>query len=93
MTIRRVAQYLVCVNRYLDWGRRHVPDLAIVALTVGTILELALPFVDLGIQPEGSLAFFVAVSREGQEIERHPAQRPIALTAPDALFQARNWQT
>ena len=62
-------------------------------LGLGTILELALPFVDLGIQPEGSLAFFVAVSREGQEIERHPAQRPIALTAPDALFQARNWQT
>ena len=42
MTIRRVAQYLVHMNRYMDWGRRNVPDLAIAALTIGTVLELAL---------------------------------------------------
>jgi signal transduction histidine kinase len=42
MTFCRVAQYLLCVNRYLDWGRRNAPDLAIAALTIGTVLELAL---------------------------------------------------
>jgi signal transduction histidine kinase len=32
----------VRMNRYIDWSRRHVPDLAIAALTVGTFLELGL---------------------------------------------------
>ena len=44
--VRRVPQYLVRVTRYIDWGRRHAPDLAIAALTLGTILELALTSVD-----------------------------------------------
>jgi signal transduction histidine kinase len=34
------------MSRYLDWGRRHAADLAIAALTVGTILELALTSVN-----------------------------------------------
>ena len=34
------------MNRYTDWARRHAPDLAIAALTVGTILELVLTSVN-----------------------------------------------
>jgi Glycosyl hydrolase family 57 len=74
----------------LRWVRRDESDATVAA---GTILELALPFADLGVQPGDALAFFVAVHNEhGVEVERHPAHRPIALTAPDALFGARNWR-
>ena len=39
------------------------------------------------------MSFFVAVyDVEGGELERHPANRPIELTVPDALFEARLWQ-
>src|SRR5262249_39943894 len=38
----RGPEYLVPVDRYIDWGRRNFPDLVIAGLTVGTILELAL---------------------------------------------------
>ena len=62
-------------------------------MAAGTVLEMALPFADLGVQPGDALAFFVAVhDDQGVEVERHPAHRPIALTAPDALFGARNWR-
>ena len=43
---RRGREYLVLVNRYVDWGRRNFADLLIAGLTVGTILELALTTVD-----------------------------------------------
>jgi hypothetical protein len=67
------------------------PDSATVA--AGTVLELAVTLADLGIQPGQAVAFFVAVrDAQGLEIERHPAHGPIALTAPDALFVARNWR-
>jgi signal transduction histidine kinase len=46
----RGREYLVLVKArvdgYITWGQRHFPDLLIAALTVGTILELALTSVD-----------------------------------------------
>jgi alpha-amylase/alpha-mannosidase (GH57 family) len=72
------------------WVKRRAADATVAA---GTVLELALPFADLEVQPGDALAFFVAVHDDhGVEVERHPAHRPIALTAPDALFGARNWR-
>jgi signal transduction histidine kinase len=77
MTIRRVAQYLVFVNRYIDWGRRHAPDLAIAALSVGTILELAFTSVNYNSAiipfalPAGPVLFF---------------RRRFPLGAPTATF-------
>jgi alpha-amylase/alpha-mannosidase (GH57 family) len=62
-------------------------------VAAGTVLELGVALADLGIQPGQAVAFFVAVrDAQGLEIERHPAHGPIALTAPDALFVARNWR-
>ena len=43
---RRLPKYLVRMSRYLDWGRKHAPDLAIAALSIGTIVELALTTVN-----------------------------------------------
>jgi hypothetical protein len=38
------------------------------------------------------VSFFVAVhDSSGQEVERHPAHRPVDVTVPDDQFEARNW--
>jgi alpha-amylase/alpha-mannosidase (GH57 family) len=81
------------------WDRQAVepywlergPGGAMVA--AGTVLELAVPFRDLGLIPDQPVAFFVAVFDDaGAELERHPAHRPIELLTPDALFEARHWR-
>ena len=64
-----------------------------VTMAAGTVLEVALPFEDLGLGAGQPVAFFVALYDEhGTELERHPAQRPIELVTPDALFAARHWR-
>jgi alpha-amylase/alpha-mannosidase (GH57 family) len=68
------------------------------AAVAGDILEIAIPFADLGVEVGGSIAFFVAIYDSANvgaariERERHPAQRPIELTVPDAFFEARFWR-
>jgi len=61
------------------------------AVGAGSILELSLPHAALGVEPGDLLLFFVAVGRADAEIERHPADRPIQATWPDAAFAARLW--
>jgi alpha-amylase/alpha-mannosidase (GH57 family) len=63
------------------------------SVAAGTVLEVSLPLLDLGVTGLGTpMAFFVAVYVQGQEVERHPAHRPIDLLSPDALFEARHWR-
>jgi hypothetical protein len=47
---------------------------------------------ELGVAASDPIAFFVAVYDQGIEVERHPAHRPIEVTVPDALFEARHWR-
>ena len=64
-----------------------------VVVAAGTVLELAIPFTDLGLSADSPVAFFVALFDDsGAELERQPAHRPIELVAPDAMFEARNWR-
>ena len=71
------------------WVERG-PGRATVA--AGTVLELAIPFADLGLAAGRPVAFFVAMYDDrGSELERHPAHRAIELVAPDGLFEARHW--
>jgi alpha-amylase/alpha-mannosidase (GH57 family) len=70
------------------WSERG-PGGAVAA--AGTVLEMALPLVDLGVT--GAVSFFVAVyDAKETELERHPAHRPLELTVPDELFEARHWR-
>jgi alpha-amylase/alpha-mannosidase (GH57 family) len=65
-----------------------------VQLAAGAILEISMPIAEMSLAPGGSTSMFVGIyDRSGSEVERHPAHRPIELTAPDALFHARNWTT
>jgi alpha-amylase/alpha-mannosidase (GH57 family) len=67
------------------------PGGALVA--AGTILELAVPLADLGLNAGQTAGFFIAVyDAGGVEIERHPANRAIELAVPDAQFEASHWR-
>jgi alpha-amylase/alpha-mannosidase (GH57 family) len=55
------------------------------------ILELAVPFSDLGLKAGDPITFFVSVHLNGQELERHPSHRPVELIVPSAEFEAYNW--
>jgi len=71
------------------WVRKGVGG-AVAA--VGTVIEVALPFADLGAAPTTPVAFFVALyDPQSTERERHPEHRPIELTAPDEWFASRQW--
>jgi alpha-amylase/alpha-mannosidase (GH57 family) len=81
------------------WDRRDAPPHWVLrgaggaAVAAGTVLEVALPFGDLGLTAGQPVAFFVAIyDEQSVELERHPAHRPIELIAPDALFDARQWR-
>jgi hypothetical protein len=56
------------------------------------VLEIGLPFSDLGVTAGDSLTFFVAVDDAADaELERHPTHQPIELRVPDEGFEAGNW--
>ena len=78
--------------RYPDvpYWRRRGPGAARAA--AGRVLELAVPFSDLGVSPGAVVSFFLAVyDRANVERERHPAHRPLDVQLPDDLFAARHW--
>jgi hypothetical protein len=56
------------------------------------VLEIGLPFSDLGVTAGNSLMFFVAVDDAADaELERHPSHQPIELRVPDERFGSGNW--
>jgi hypothetical protein len=55
------------------------------------VLELQIPFQCLGGTPDATIAFIVALNREGAEVEHHPRHQPIEIRVPDERFPSRNW--
>ncbi len=56
------------------------------------IVEAAVRFSDLGLRPGSPFAFFVSIHRNGAEIERHPAHRPVESAVPEPDFERLNWR-
>jgi alpha-amylase/alpha-mannosidase (GH57 family) len=50
-----------------------------IAAAAGTIVELQVPLECLGAAAPGTVAFLLAVNREGLEVEHHPRQGPIEV--------------
>jgi alpha-amylase/alpha-mannosidase (GH57 family) len=61
-------------------------------VAAGEILELAVPFADLGLSPQDPFAFFVSVQSRSGQIERHPAFRPVEGRVPEANFERLLWK-
>ncbi len=71
------------VDRLLDTG-------AIVA--ADDLLEVGVPFSDLGLASGSRFAFFVSLQTGMTELERYPLFRPIEGLVPDVDFDRRNWK-
>ncbi len=56
------------------------------------ILEVAIPFGDLGLTANQPFAFFVTIHTGTNELERHPANRPIESRVPEPAFAELNWK-
>jgi hypothetical protein len=70
------------------WKPRECVGLHVAA---GEILEFQIPFQCLRAVAHTTVAFLVAVSRSGAELEQHPRHGPIEIEVPDREFPARNW--
>ncbi len=56
------------------------------------VIELAVPFKELGLQAGMRVQFVVTVMRGDLEIDRIPAHRPLAFTVPDHTFEGAMWK-
>lgn len=56
------------------------------------IIELAVPFKELGLEPGQEFKMSLVVTSRGYEVERYPRHRPLILTVPDRNFQAVMWR-
>ncbi len=56
-----------------------------------TVLELAIPFQDLGLRPDEEAEFFVSLKNDRIEIMRFPRETSLSLTVPDKDFEAKMW--
>jgi hypothetical protein len=57
----------------------------------GSILEVAIPFRELGVEARDAVAFIVTAGRAGSEPEQHPRHRPIEIVVPGEEFPVRAW--
>jgi alpha-amylase/alpha-mannosidase (GH57 family) len=72
-------------SRFVEVGRYDT-------ICRGTILELAVPFKVLGLQAGQEFRMSLVVMQNGLEAARYPGQAPLALTVPDANFEAAMWR-
>jgi alpha-amylase/alpha-mannosidase (GH57 family) len=71
------------------WG--NIPT-ASPQVAAADLIEATIPFADLGLRPSHPFAFFVAMHRNGAEVERHPAHRPVEGLVPESAFERLNWK-
>ena len=56
------------------------------------VIELALPFKDLKVNPGARVHLVIKVMQGDLELERYPQDRPLAFTVPDHTFEATMWK-
>ncbi len=66
-------------------------DLEIEEIAADTVLEIAVPFAMLEVEPGNSIGLQVELRESGGHPERQPSHTPITLTVPDADFESRMW--
>jgi hypothetical protein len=71
-----------------DWRSR--PSHGVRAAAVA-IIEIGVPFGDLGVKAGQPLSFSVGLYRDGHALEQYPPHRPLELVVPGADFAARHW--
>jgi alpha-amylase/alpha-mannosidase (GH57 family) len=72
-------------------GRSVAREAPAAQVAIRQVVELRLPFRDLGVRTHTPVAFIVALNRGEVELEHHPRHRPIEFEVPDREFAAVNW--
>jgi signal transduction histidine kinase len=85
----RGREYLVLVNRYIEWGRRNFADLLIAGLLLGTIIELAVTPIDYN---RAAIPFVVVAAPLLFLRRRFPLGAPTATFAALAAFASVSTQ-
>jgi alpha-amylase/alpha-mannosidase (GH57 family) len=62
------------------------------SVAANEIIELALPFEMLGVNPNDEIHFFITVERQGSEVEKWPFRGFIQVRIPTDDFEAMMWQ-
>jgi hypothetical protein len=60
-------------------------------VAIRKIVELAVPFADLGVKEGERVEFVVEVSEGGIELDHYPAKRPCTFVVPGPDFEAMMW--
>jgi hypothetical protein len=60
-------------------------------VAIDEILELAVPWKEIGAKAGDEVRFFVAVARPGGGFERVPRSFAIRVDVPDETFESRVW--
>ena len=58
----------------------------------GKIIEISIPFQEIGFQPRERVQFFIGVQKEELELERHPRSGYLSFQIPDRDFESIHWQ-
>jgi alpha-amylase/alpha-mannosidase (GH57 family) len=74
------------------YKNRELVKSAPVRAAAGQILEVTIPFADLGVIPEAPVHFCVDVINDGQSIDRAPREGAIELRVPSPDYEQIMWQ-
>jgi alpha-amylase/alpha-mannosidase (GH57 family) len=80
--------YMLYRRSHERWVRRFRRD----AIAIDRVVELGVPFRDIGAKPGGSIQFHVALLEGGVERERWPQTGTISFVVPDEEYASRMWQ-
>ena len=75
--------------RYANGGFSPAPSAA--AFAAGQVIEIEVPFAELGIRPGDTVEVAVLRMEEGRTVESLPARSPVVFTAPGDDFEATMW--
>jgi alpha-amylase/alpha-mannosidase (GH57 family) len=79
----------VLVEKRLDSAWQAIP--ASVKSALADIVELAIPFADVGLSPGSTAAAVLLVLREGMVVESWPAQEKLSFQVPSREFDSNMW--
>jgi len=83
------AEPRVSTEKRLDSTWQTIP--ASVRWALADIVELAIPFVDIGLSPGSKVDAVLLVFREGMVVESWPAQEKLSFQVPSDEFESNIW--
>jgi alpha-amylase/alpha-mannosidase (GH57 family) len=72
-------------------NREALPK-ARVRVAVAQIVELTVPFADLGLEPDAPIHLFVEIVAEGQSVDRAPREGALEMRVPGPDYEKIMWQ-